>query len=418
MEKRAAILTCSSKGLGGTTNAIDTKITNSSIESMERELTNLGEYSFEIKSILKNKKFNVNNVSSALKKCKDADVVLFYYLGHGYPIEEEGGLALNYDEFKIDNLNDNFSIKGVINFAITHGVKKIILILDCCFSADADYQLNSFDKKVGYYLMAASTGYAYYNEKIGIFTRSLVLSLQEKNIPKKMVDASSQEVTFKSWFNYCKESIKKHQKAYEAGNLKLTLKPLEKTLPEKFNSLSPKKSLYRKLYNVLDIISNNKGITSSDFGDIIIKNENYFSSFEVSKDTELKKIQRIISTLTIKKYCNFCLELGFIANSGSSWELTNVGESCIGKDNKFNTLLVDSIKVYWSKHGIEYEDVWNVVLELLRDYEVPHTKHILFRLFKDKNFSINFREFRDTFVLLSFCGVFKRATYDTFFPAL
>lgn len=418
MEKRVAILTCSSKGLGGTTNAIDTKITNSSIESMEGALTNLGEYSFEIKSVLKNKKFNVNNVASALKKCKDADVVLFYYLGHGYPIEEDGGLALNYAEFKIDNLNDNFSIKGIINSAITHGVKKIILILDCCFSAGADYQLNSFDNKVDYYLMAASTGYAYYNEKIGIFTRSLVLSLQEKNIPKKMIDASLQEITFKSWFNYCKESIKEHQKAYEAGNLQLTLKLLEKKLPEKFNSLSPKKSLYRKLYNVLEIISNNKGIASSDFGDIIIKNENYFSSFEVSKDTELEKIQRIVSASTIKKYCNFCLELGFVSIIGNSWELTNEGKLCIGSNNKFNKQLVDSIKEYWSNHGIEYEDVWIVVLELLNDYEIPHTKHILFRLFKEKNFSINFREFRDTFVLLSFCEVFKRATYDTFFPAL
>ena len=146
---------------------------------------------FEVLS-LKNKAHHQvqQELKRTLNKTQKNDLLLFYYSGHGKP-NKSGKLYLtSFDTIIAELETTAISINYIYEILGTGNCKKIVIILDCCFSGaagqgfkgDMDTQLQQLNNGRGTYLVTASTGMqvAHENEGDGfsLFTKHLIAGLE------------------------------------------------------------------------------------------------------------------------------------------------------------------------------------------------------------------------------------------------
>lgn len=151
------------------------------------------------------------------------DLVLIYYSGHG-KLNRAGRLHLATRNSKFDALEATaISIGTIREFLDVSETKKVVLVLDCCFSGaigneflrgDVDNQLQMASEGRGTYIMTASTGIQVAKEKEadrhGIFTKHLIIGLESGNAD---LDGNGL-ITMDELYSYVHEKViqESHQK--------------------------------------------------------------------------------------------------------------------------------------------------------------------------------------------------------------
>jgi formylglycine-generating enzyme required for sulfatase activity len=135
-------------------------------------------------------------LNRTLKSADKSDLVLIYYSGHG-KLNSTNRLHLtttNTDAYALESTS--ISIGGIRELVDVSSTKKVILILDCCYSGaggaefvkvrgGVDDQLQLASRGRGMYIMTASTGVQVALEKEadqhGIFTKHLIEGIRSGN---------------------------------------------------------------------------------------------------------------------------------------------------------------------------------------------------------------------------------------------
>jgi hypothetical protein len=131
-------------------------------------------------------------IEQFLEKVGRDDLVLIYYSGHGKQ-DRTGKLHLAAIDTKVNWLKStSVPIENLRSLIEASRTKKIILILDCCFSGlvgdaflrgSADDQLQLLSRSRGIYIMTASTGLQVALEKesenFGVFTKHIIDGIRD-----------------------------------------------------------------------------------------------------------------------------------------------------------------------------------------------------------------------------------------------
>lgn len=126
----------------------------------------------------------------AINKAQQNDLLLLYYSGHGKP-NKAGILHLTTTDTIITALEATaIPINRIYDIIGTSKCKKIIIILDCCYSGaagqgykgDLDAQLQQLNNSRGIYLVTSSTGMQVAHESAvdgySLFTKHLIIGLE------------------------------------------------------------------------------------------------------------------------------------------------------------------------------------------------------------------------------------------------
>jgi len=131
------------------------------------------------------------HINIVCKRSTTEDVILIYYSGHGKQ-DMAGRLYLAASDTHVDTLETNtISLAVLRNILDLCPSRRIIIILDCCFSGaagaafvrgSADDQLKMFSRAQGTYLLTASTRIQTAQEKEGdknaVFTKHLIAGIK------------------------------------------------------------------------------------------------------------------------------------------------------------------------------------------------------------------------------------------------
>jgi formylglycine-generating enzyme required for sulfatase activity len=173
----------------------DLRCPENDVEGLVRVLSDKDRGNFDDLIALKNKPhYEILPVlNKTLTTAKKSDQVLIYYSGHG-KLNRAGRLHLatrNSEHGVLESTAISIGrIRELIDVSVT---KKIILVLDCCFSGavgdeflrlrgDVESQLQMASRSRGTYIMTASTGIQVATEKEadrhGIFTKHLIHGIE------------------------------------------------------------------------------------------------------------------------------------------------------------------------------------------------------------------------------------------------
>lgn len=159
------------------------------VDGLNEILTSKNHGQFTQTYVLKNKLHHeiLLKINEILRVVDKEDLVLIYYSGHG-KLNPAGRLHLATSDTRINALEaTSISVGTVKEYVDISASKKIILMLDCCFSGAAglefakggvDDQLQLFSGGRGTYIMTASTGIQVAQEKesdqYGVFTKHII----------------------------------------------------------------------------------------------------------------------------------------------------------------------------------------------------------------------------------------------------
>ena len=131
-----------------------------------------------------------------VKQAQQDDLLLLYYSGHGKP-NPAGMLHLATSDTVISELETSaIPINRVYDILSTGKCRKIVIILDCCYSGAAGYghkgdlnaQLQQLNNSRGTYLVTASTGMQVAHESaadgLSLFTKHLIAGLETGDADK------------------------------------------------------------------------------------------------------------------------------------------------------------------------------------------------------------------------------------------
>jgi|CXWL01.1.fsa_nt_gi hypothetical protein len=137
----------------------------------------------------------IHELHRTVNKAQKDDLLLFYYSGHGVP--KSGKLYLTSLDTVFAELEATaIPINRIYDILGTGKCKKIVIILDCCFSGvagqgykgDMDAQLQQLNNGRGTYLVTASTGVQLAHENaeegLSLFTKHLITGLETGDADK------------------------------------------------------------------------------------------------------------------------------------------------------------------------------------------------------------------------------------------
>jgi hypothetical protein len=138
----------------------------------------------------------LRELQRTVNKAQQDDLLLFYYSGHGKP-NKSGILYFTTLDTVISELEATaIPINRVYDIIGTGKCKKIVIILDCCYSGAAgqshkgnlDTQLQQLNNNRGSYLVTASTGMQVAHESTtdnySLFTKHLIMGLETGDADK------------------------------------------------------------------------------------------------------------------------------------------------------------------------------------------------------------------------------------------
>lgn len=158
----------------------------------------IGDYAPENVKVLLNKPHNeiIATIEDVFHNATRDDLILIYYSGHGIPVGDTHKLFLSAHNtvYKkpVATAVSMAQLRDLMDIKVSH--KKIILILDCCYSGDAGKQFaskGSMDSELakqlqenakGIYLLAAAGSHrAWERQQYSLFTQYLIEGLETGN---------------------------------------------------------------------------------------------------------------------------------------------------------------------------------------------------------------------------------------------
>jgi lipoprotein NlpI len=158
----------------------------------------------------------LQKVEEIFRKANKYDLVLIYYSGHG-KLSGKGRLLLTTKNTRTDLLISTSIPIEIIKILMTDSkTKKVVVILDCCYSGlageelskgDMDDLLQSVSKSNGIYILTSSTGsqqsYEDESEDYGLFTKHLI-----DGIRSRYAVNGEGNITIESLFSYIEDKMR------------------------------------------------------------------------------------------------------------------------------------------------------------------------------------------------------------------
>jgi len=337
----------------------------------------------------------------------DGDEILLFYFGHSYPVGPSK-VAPTFSKSTIESLKQN-DFGWVFEQIFHNPISKLYAVLDTCHSGMLAPDLETFRSKI-YCMMAAHNGYTK-----GAFSESLLHAIESRSddVRQLLYDNQAGGVTFEKLFDYGDIQLKpdlEYSEPVAIGDLGGELVRNEKAgVPEAFRTHSPEKSVYRRVFLVLEILAA-KDVTSLNE---VMKEVRESESFLVSSDGPGEK--KYISPRRILEYLDFISSIGFLSGGSADLKLTDEGRKASSSAN-FNILLVTAIMDNLFPETVDLEKLRIFVWEMLKEGVPPTALNVGARLRKKNLGRIrSIPNFKFAFTVLPYSGVFHRAP-DAIYP--
>jgi len=419
VERRFALLVGSTLSLDEATPRIPVDAVRANLDTATEAVSQLGDFSFgwphpaqPPKRLRPNpsRAKIVSALSGQSVKPSPTDLLLFYYCGHGF-VGPNGQLTLALAGASLDGDPINGHLNEIVREFIAAGFRRIVVVLDCCHAGLTvpDIALNTAAQ---FYLMAATgRGRSYFDNKLGgRFTRALneALSPGSRGLLR---DPQKNAATLARWFSVAADLVHGQQPA-AIGNLgDAILFPAETTLQHSFDTKAPPKSLYSKLFRILQVIDRLNQPTLEELYSALKKQK--VAAFQIpSPDGKSRYVQKD----KIREYLATAAELDIAIEQSQKWRLTAVGRKAIAGNGLHYSRVLQEQVFQWLPPEIDEGALRQSLFGLAAAAVLPTLPNIE-RSLLDKGFPVIMRrDFRIALRLLSYSGVLQRAQPDTFFP--
>lgn len=428
--RRLALLVGSTIPIDSSMKPISREIRDANLELMSETLSSHGEYGFNWPApepespilppkILRNpKRTQVIDLISEVKP-QENDLFLLYYFGHGF-VGNGGELVLAYKGADISGDTSRFSLNSTIGELIAQGFSRLIIIVDCCHAGLSAPGLQIVAQGAQYYLMASTGGgRSYFDTYGGEFSRALANALSYYNVDV-LRDVRRNAVTFEKWFEAAKGLVESQSPTSDGRLGNEVLRPYQAALSSSVNRLAPAKSIYNKLYLLLDLIGSAVLSLEAIYKELKERDLYPFQISSVSEDGQV--VARFVTPEKVREYLNLLTDLSLVSRQKEGkknetlWKLTAKGSRAVAKDGAlFNTELIDAV-FRWLPDGVTADSINSILFELASRAVLPKVLYVEQSLIERDLAVMKRASLRIALQLLAYAGVIQRATSDTFFP--
>jgi hypothetical protein len=345
------------------------------------------------------------------KRITVSSELLIYFVGHS--------VSEGHNDIKLilGNDDDGNELKLSLAFVLStinhSNIKKLVMILDTCHAGRTDELFRTMDRSV-FVMFGGGDAYAF----DGIFSDGILRALEQPLRPKdQRVDKRAGGITFQKVFEFATDRVltenatsnrKQTTKSYgDYGKEVLLDAPV--TVPEEFNPFAASRSVYSRLFKIIQHISNGNHSVSSlrsalgrDSVFIIRRNEDGRPIY-LSKDR-------------LGDYIDFLRKAKWVVQPSGTFKLTRAGDAA-RKLSHFNKQLLGVIESEIFSGGINLENLDEIIKDLLNDMIPPTPVQIKQRAqMKGRTFKLD-PPTRLALQLLPSTGRFMKGTADAVFPS-
>ena len=427
MQNRYALVIGSTLG----TNPYQDKLTDSvrqeSIESVSEVLSSLGKgYYFKTlgpQGYIKNP--SINSARSKIESVtadSSEDVFLIYYWGHAYPSFENAFLLGLSDISKDHNPTNAKLKKNSLNELITtvnaQGFRKIVVVLDCCYSGSAT---TCFDDFEGDWKLLASTGKNIQYEGVSSnpFTREIVKLLANEDLRERVATPGDTAITIETICDHISIAVSNHKDLSPniSGSFNnFPMAPVHVKIQSSINQNAPKKSLYYKLFRIGQVIkslnNHGNGININDIRSELDGDHSFMVTNRVGEPD-------LISIGTFLEYLKTGERLGLweCDEGGQKWH--EIEDRLFDEyGNSYNEFIVTGVLRHFP-NNIGISEIRRAVQQIISDNQEPTYFRIQRKIQEDCGAFGSDIKLKFVKVLLSLLGyalVLKKASSDTYFP--
>lgn len=419
MKNRYGIIFTSSSILSDTCEAPNSHTLRNYSNEIKEALASLGKYSFTWPNksgeplVLK----HTATYADFLKKldklpppeANRSSTILLYYMGHG--ITEDRQFYLAFKGIKQVPRDPDLSINSVVQKLRRKGFAKIILILDCCHAGYVMQNLNeSIPNYNSYYAMVSTNlGQTFDFE----FTDTLLKVIKDSKMREGLRSAvRGGSITLSDWFSAAKKLLPPEHESMDFGGLSsYKLMSINLEPPDQFNLKANKKSLYYKIFELLNII----GPKEKKLDNIIRSIHIGHPSFTITVIKNNTVSQQLISEHTISHYLDIAIKLGCLSKQDDKYQLTtNCKLSLMNDGATLNRFIYNGVFNILPK-ALNFQVFNNMLCQLVREGRMPTINRIEREIMKH-NIVINKTDLKIALKLLGYTGAIEIANKETYFP--
>lgn len=418
-ERRLALLMGSSLAIDDSVAPIPEGVRDTNLDTINGIISNLGLNSFGWASrakpiVLKNPaRIKITEALDEIKspRPQEADLLLFYYFGHGF-IGSNGNLTLAFSD--ADLASDRCTLNRLVAEFVDYHFKKLIFIIDCCHAGLGAPAVKIESKGASHFIIAGTgEGWSFFDKfSGGKFTQALKMALEVNSTA--LIVPQLEAVTFKSWFAASREFMEESQQPEahgELGDIVLLLK--ETDPPPSINHSAPPKSIYTKMFHILRLLGSNS-MNASDLHDSIRKQK--LPSFKLIRYEGNRRIDTYVSEEKLNDYLVLTSQLKFTSAQDGKWSLTIEGRQAIASEGaQYNSRIVSAV-FDWLPEYLDRKTLKELLFDLISRAVIPNASNLEKRLVYRGLPVVPRNQLRIALRLLGFAGVLQRAKSDTFFP--
>jgi hypothetical protein len=368
------------------------------------------------------------------RKYEEEDLVLFYYLGHALKDEERPIAFLFKDSFEKKSkdksiyspdikINKTLSIADLEAQIKNTSAKKIILILDCCYSGVAAEEIKLTVAGKSIFIMSSVTDanvavvHTQGDIGSGAFSLGFLDGIDSGQAAKELTG----RITIGDAFSYARKwVIEKYpfQQPKTYGDIALADEPIyyetDSFIEGRLQHLSPI-SVYNKIGKLLELIGETAQKNMGEYYSMIMKKKP--DELHVKLRNKDGKIEtRILSFQTFIKHVKKCKEFGFIKGT-STFDLTDRARDMF-KDNcrRYNFYLRKGLLNYLNLYGITLGQIEDKIIDLIKAGRSSAAKP-LWEAFIIEKRRIGFYDFSYVIKLLAFIRVLRYTNRRYYLPS-
>ena len=181
-------------------------------------------------------------------------------------------------------------------------------------------------------------------------------------------------------------------------------------VPDKFNQFATDRTIYGRLFRLLEIIKNNNGLTFSKLQEIISNNKFFLLKKGIDND------DRYLSSQRLKNYLEFLRKVEWIIQPEGKYKTTEKGQKACNRE-KWNRSLLNVIEHTVFPNELTMEFLDQIISELLVDM-IPATPIKIKERIGMKGILINLDlPTRVALQVLPTTGRFMKGSADAIFPS-
>lgn len=407
--------------------SLDATLLNERLSYVSDALASLGPYSFVWPNSKRPKKL-INptyqevhtNLDKAVSDGKAIDLFLLYYLGHGdFAPNLRDHLLIAYRNLNLSHKDlTDFTLNGTAQAIANRGIKRLIIVADCCRSGLVHPSISLALPDCDYYMMS-STGTT--PQDIGIgkikfpFSYALADSLMKFNKIPQLEDKSKGGVTFSKWFSWTKNQVGNQLNPLGSGTLgNEMIVPIQLAIADNLNIAAPPKSQYMKLYELLRLLDENQGSVHELAREIKARR---IVSFQLIGFLPGTRQPAYVSEETLAGYLRYAELFGLAASSKNGiFSITEDGHLAVANSGAlFNKYIYERVFEILPKE-VNANQILSVLNSIIEKRIMPDLMNIE-REFQGQAGIPRFprKRLRIAMRLLAYSGLLRRATPDTYF---